>query len=364
VAIRNRALEDMAVDPSVWRGRRVLMTGHTGFKGSWLSLWLKQLGAQVSGFSIGVPTQPSLYEMADVPNGIHSVEGDIRDRSALAAEVRRFEPDIVIHLAAQSTVFGGYSSPLPTFETNVMGTINLVDALQETTTIRAALIITSDKCYRQSSTGQAHVEDDPLGGSDPYSASKACAEIAVAAYRSSFSSAEDRRVPALATARAGNVIGGGDWTENRLVPDLMRAFRAGRAAQVRNPDHVRPWQHVLDPLAGYLQLLERLFKDGEAYAEAWNFGPADSSFVSVGELADRVAALWGNGARWERATGSSPHESPELRVDSSKAMARLDWEPRLDLDACLSWTVEWYRTVAAGGSVRSVTTGQIEKYAG
>jgi CDP-glucose 4,6-dehydratase len=353
----------VAVDPSFWRGRRVLVTGHTGFKGSWLSLWLQRLGAQMSGFAIGIPTKPSLYEMAGVGEGITSVEGDIRDRSRLVAELGKFEPELVIHLAAQSTVLRGYASPVETYETNVMGTINLMDALRQSRSTRAALVITSDKCYRQSSTTRAHSEDDPLGGSDPYSGSKACAEIAAASYRASFFN-QGERLTALATARAGNVLGGGDWSENRIVPDLIRAFRAGETAKVRNPDHVRPWQHVLDPLGGYLRLLERLFREGHDYAEAWNFGPPITSCVSVGELADRVAGLWGKGARWEAVSHSSPRESSQLRVDASKSRARLAWEPRLDLDASLSWTVDWYRTVESGGSARSATMSQIDRYAG
>ena len=357
-------MEDMAIDRSFWSGRRVLLTGHTGFKGSWLSLWLQRLGAKVSGFAIGVPTRPSLFQMASVSDGMDSVEADVRDRAKLVAAVRDFEPEIVIHMAAQSTVLGGYASPVETFETNVMGTVNLVDALRKSGTVRAALVITSDKCYRQTFLTESYREDDPLGGDDPYSASKACAEIAAAAYRSAFLSSEEQRRTALATARAGNVLGGGDWTENRLVPDLISAFRAGKIAHVRNPDHVRPWQHVLDPLAGYLRLVELLFREGASYAEAWNFGPAASSCISVGELADRVAYLWGAGARWDTVSRLSPRESSQLRVDASKSRTRLDWRPRLDLDTCLTWTVEWYKTIDAGGSARSATTGQIERYPG
>ncbi|MBA3739642.1 MAG: CDP-glucose 4,6-dehydratase [Chloroflexi bacterium] len=353
----------MALDTSFWRGRRVLVTGHTGFKGSWLSVWLQALGAQLSGFAIGVPTRPSLYEMAGVHGGIDSVEGDIRDRFALAAEIQRSRPEIVIHMAAQATVLSGYASPVETYETNVMGTINLLDAIRQVGTTRAVLVVTSDKCYLQGSATRPFREDDPLGGGDPYSASKACAEIAAASYRASYFSPNGQRGTALATARAGNVVGGGDWTENRLVPDLIRAFRAGKIAQIRNPEHVRPWQHVLDPLSGYLRLVERLFHEGDEYAEAWNFGPATSSCVSVGEVADRVAALWDQGSRWETVTSTSPRESPQLRVDSGKAISRLAWTPRLDLDRCLRWTVEWYRTVEAGGSARSVTLGQIDSYA-
>lgn len=354
----------MGVDASFWRDRRVLVTGHTGFKGSWLSLWLQRLQARTSGFAIGIPTQPSLYELAEVRRGMDSVEGDIRDRSALASEVRRFQPEIVIHLAAQSTVLRGYASPVETYETNVIGTINLVEAIRQTASARAVLVVTSDKVYRESPTTHAFREDDPLGGTDPYSASKACAEIATASFRASYFSAKGERGTAVATARAGNVVGGGDWTENRLVPDLIQAFRAGRTAQIRNPDQVRPWQHVLDPLSGYLRLVERLFREGDEYAEAWNFGPPTSSCVSVGEVADRVAALWGQGARWETVTNTSPRESPQLRVDSGKSLSMLAWTPRLDLDRCLRWTVEWYRTVEAGGSARAVTLGQIDSYAG
>jgi CDP-glucose 4,6-dehydratase len=342
----------------------VLITGHTGFKGSWLTLWLQNLGAQVTGFANGVPTTPSLYEMATVGEGIASVRGDIRDGAKLAGEVDRVGPEIVVHLAAQSTVLGGYAAPVETYEVNVMGTINLIEALRRSGRVRAALVVTTDKCYRPVMTKHAYREDDALGGSDPYSASKACAEIVAASYRSSFLGTSAQGRVALATARAGNVVGGGDWTENRIVPDLIRAFQAGETARIRNPDHVRPWQHVLDPLAGYLQLLERLFTDGDTHADAWNFGPPDSHCVSVAELADRVASLWGDGARWETVTGTARLESSDLRLDSGKARTHLNWSSRLALDESLRWTVEWYRSVATGVSARAVTTEQINRYVG
>jgi CDP-glucose 4,6-dehydratase len=328
-----------------------------------MSLWLQGMGATLFGFSISVPTKPSLFEAAKIEEGMTSTYGDIRDRSALLRDVRRFEPEIIIHMAAQPTVLRGYAEPLETFETNVIGTVNVLDVLRTMEGIRAALVVTSDKCYRQNSSAVSFQEDDPLGGNDPYSSSKACAEIATAAYRASFFRGLSGST-AIATARAGNVIGGGDWAADRIVPDLVRSFQAGSRAQVRNPNHVRPWQHVLDPVGGYLQLVQRLYRDGANFAQAWNFGPAPESGISVGDLASRVAAHWGDNAQWETTSRANRPEASQLRLDSGKARDELGWSPRLDLDTSVHWTVEWYKEVAGGRSARDATVDQIERYVG
>lgn len=354
----------LAPDPTFWQGCRVFLTGHTGFKGAWLALWLQRLGAAVTGYSADIPTSPSLFELGHVARGMRSVEGDIRDRESLTFAMRQSHPQVVIHFAAQSTVGRGYALPILTYETNVLGTVNVLEAIRETGVARAALIVTSDKCYRgQDGVHAAHREDEALGGLDPYSSSKACAELAVAAYRASYFTGA--HLSSVATARAGNVFGGGDWTLDRLLPDLMRAFGSGKPAQIRNVTHVRPWQHVLDALCGYLLLLERLTGDGARYGEAWNFGPLRHEAVSVAELATRAADLWGEGASWEPGpVPSAPAEVAALALDSSKAAARLGWRPRLDLDTALRWTVEWHKGLSRGISARALTEAQIAAYIG
>jgi CDP-glucose 4,6-dehydratase len=364
-------VEDVAVAKSFWKDRRILLTGHTGFKGSWLSLWLQRLGAEVVGFSVGIPTTPSLFELAEIGSGVRSIIGDVRDKQAVSKAIADAAPELIIHLAAQSIVLRSYEDPLTTFETNVLGTMNVLDAMRTQPTVRAALIVTSDKCYARSQSSAPHTEDDALGGSDPYSSSKACAELVTQAYRTAFFSQSPSRRPVVATARAGNVIGGGDWAPFRIVPDLIRAFEAGEPASVRNPQHVRPWQHVLDPLAGYLVLCEQLLLVGSEFAEAWNFGPAlSASGISVESLVEQMAAVFGNGARWRRAddtiapggTSQMPREREDLRLDPTKAMRRLGWMPRLDTARSIRWTIDWYKEVAAGRSARSVTLRQIEQY--
>ncbi len=361
----------MAVSASFWTRRRVLVTGHTGFKGSWLALWLQQLGAQVIGFSVGVPTSPSLFELADVDSGMQSIIGDVRDQLAVSQVIADAAPDVIVHLAAQAVVLRGYEDPVQTFETNVGGTVNVLEAIRQTPSVRAALIVTSDKCYRPSESSVPHSEDDPLGGTDPYSGSKACAELVTQAYRASYFSDGTRQL-ALATARAGNVIGGGDWTPHRIVPDLIRAFAAGQPVLVRNPQHIRPWQHVLDPLAGYLMLCERLF-DSPGFSEAWNFGPITSGWdVPVALMVEKAAAVWGGGASWQNTDDSSPLEASgrypterrALRLDATKAVQRLGWHPRLDLETSVRWTIEWYQRLNEGRSARKLTLDQIETYAG
>jgi CDP-glucose 4,6-dehydratase len=353
-----------SVDLGFWRGRRVLLTGHTGFKGAWLSLWLQSLGAEVTGFAADVPTQPSLYALANVQDGMQSIEGDIRDPDAIAVAVAKVDPEVVLHMAAQSLVRRSFSAPRETYETNVMGTVNLLDAVRlHGKSVRAVVNVTSDKCYENREWEWGYREHEPMGGFDPYSSSKGCSELITDAFRRSFFAVADG--PRLASARAGNVIGGGDWGEDRLVPDIMRAALAGERVRVRNPNSIRPWQHVLNPLSGYLMLAQTL---GEApeLAEGWNFGPADEDARPVGWIVQRIAARWPDDLRWVQDDGPHPHEARYLKLDSSKARARLGWRPGLDLEATLESIVDWYRELRAGGDMRAVTLRQIEafQYAG
>jgi len=352
------------VTPAFWRGRRVLITGHTGFKGAWLALWLARLGAKVTGYSLPPPTQPSLFELASISSLLAgSVTGDVRDASKLASILKECEADVVFHLAAQSLVRRGYADPVETFSTNVAGTVNVLEAARTVRGLRALVVATTDKCYLNRGDGRAFREDDPLGGEDPYSASKAAAEIAVAAYRKAFFAAPG--ASQLASVRAGNVIGGGDWAADRLIVDLMRAFARNEAARIRYPQATRPWQHVLDALAGYLALAEKLCAPGESHARAWNFGPDAGGAQAVAAIADRAAALWGGGARWEREPGEHPPEAAMLQLDAGLARERLGWRPRLEIAAALQWTVEWYRDIdREPGRARALCEAQIDRYMG
>jgi CDP-glucose 4,6-dehydratase len=349
-----------AVDARFWRDRRVLLTGHTGFKGAWLSLWLQSLGARVTGFSLGVPTDPSLYELAKVGEGMESIEGDVCDPQAVVAAVVAANPEVVIHMAAQSLVRRSFVEPRETYETNVMGTVNVLDGVRlHGGDVRAVVNVTSDKCYENREWEWGYREHEPMGGHDPYSSSKGCAELVTDAFRRSFFSGADG--PRLASARAGNVIGGGDWGEDRLVPDIMRAALAGEQVRVRNPSSIRPWQHVLNPLSGYLVLAQALW-DAPEHAEGWNFGPTDEDARPVGWIVQRIAALWPQELRWVQDDGPHPHEARYLKLDSSKARARLGWRPGLDLEATLQSIVDWYRELHAGGDMHAVTLGQIEAF--
>ena len=347
------------VDPQFWRGRRVLVTGHTGFKGSWLSLWLQSLGAEVTGFSDGVPTQPSLYELARVGTGMESVVGDVRDADAVAAAVAGCKPEIVIHMAAQPLVRRSFAEPRATYETNVMGTVNLLEAVRLDGGVRAVVNVTTDKCYENREWEWGYREDEPMGGHDPYSSSKGAAELVTSAYRRSFFS--DPEGPRLASARAGNVIGGGDWGEDRLVPDLMRAALAGETAQVRNPNSIRPWQHVVNPLSGYLVLAQAIWESPQ-HAGGWNFGPPDEEARPVGWLIDRLASLWPERVRWAVDDGPHPHEANYLKLDSSLARSRLGWRPLVALDLALEETAAWYRELEAEAEMREVTLRQLELF--
>lgn len=340
-------------DAAFWAGRSVLLTGHTGFKGTWLSLWLQQLGARVTGLSDAVPTTPSLHDLARAGDGTEQVVADVRDRDAVRAAVAAAAPSVVLHLAAQPLVRRSYEEPEETFAVNVQGTVNVLDAVRDTGGADAVVVVTSDKCYAPGP--DPHREDDPLGGDDPYSASKAAAELVAAAYRSSFG------LP-LATARAGNVIGGGDWSSDRLVPDAMRALMAGEEVSLRNPAAVRPWQHVLCPLDGYISLAEAVVRDPGTFAGPFNFGPEREDEQPVSAIAERLGALWGGDARIVAQPGEHPPESEVLRIDSAKARERLGWHPAWDLDAALRAIVDWYRAYERGDDLRGVTLAQIEAY--
>ena len=346
-----------------WQDKRVFLTGHTGFKGSWMALWLQRLGARVFGYSLAPPTDPSLYVGAKVADGMEaSTEADVRDQATLQKALSEADPEIVIHMAAQSLVHEGYRRPLETFATNIMGTANLLEAARHSNA-RAVVSVTTDKCYQNNEWDWGYRETDRLGGKDPYSGSKACAELVTAAYRASyFGRGAGSAAAAIATARAGNVIGGGDWSADRLIPDLVRGILEDEPVAIRQPDAVRPWQHVLEPVRGYLQLARRLSEDGPEYDTAWNFGPDDRDCRTVRWVADRIVELWGDSARWELDSVVHPPEATFLRLDCSKAGNRLDWRPRLPLDEALRWTVDWYRAHLRGGDLRTVSVDQIAAY--
>ena len=349
---------------SFWRGRRVFLTGHTGFKGSWLCLWLEALGANVTGYALDPPTQPSLFELAGVVRSLHSIRGDIRDFLGLKAALADARPEVVIHMAAQSVVRRGYEDPIETYSSNVMGTVNLLEAGRRLKHPCVIVNVTSDKCYANREWVWGYREDEPMGGRDPYSSSKGCAELVTTAFQESFFSPAsfDRHGVALASARAGNAIGGGDWTSDQLIPDIVRAFLAGQPCLIRNPSAIRPWQFVLEPLRGYLTLAERLAEDPPRFASSWNFGPVDTDARPVSWIADKLARSWGDHASWVHDSTMHPREAHFLKLDVSKSNACLDWHPVLQLEQALDWIVEWYRAFQAGKDLRACTLAQIERY--
>jgi CDP-glucose 4,6-dehydratase len=346
------------VTPARWQGRRVFITGHTGFKGSWLTLMLSAFGADVTGYALAPPTTPSLFEALNLEADIRHVVDDIRDPVRLAAAMAAYAPDTVFHLAAQPLVRQSYVDPVETYATNVMGTVNILEAVRNTPSVRQVVCVTTDKCYENREWLWSYREDEALGGHDPYSSSKACAEHVTSAYRDSFLREHNVHV---ATARAGNVIGGGDWAENRLVPDFFRAADAGKPVSCRYPAALRPWQHVMEPVTGYVMLAEALMEQGDNVAEAWNFGPSEDDAVEVGWILDRLTALY-CGPGWAQHVGQHPHEAGLLKLDSSKARSRLGWKPRWRLERALEETVAWHRAWREGQDMKRATLSQINRF--
>lgn len=351
-----------------WQGRKVFITGHTGFKGGWLTLWLESLGAQVTGYALPPPTRPSLFEQARIGTRVRSIVGDIRDFAALHQAYGEARPDVVFHLAAQPLVRRSYADPVETFSTNVMGTVHLLEAIRISGRACTVVNVTSDKCYENREWAWGYREHEAMGGHDPYSSSKGCAELVTAAYRRSYFGAErpPQAAVALASARAGNVIGGGDWADDRLIPDCVRHLGARRPIPIRNPGAVRPWQHVLDPLRGYLVLAERLAECGSsaggAYAQAWNFGPLDSEVQPVSSVVEEFIRCWGGGASWKTLTEEGVHEAHVLKLDSSLARMKLGWRPRLALRESVRLAAEWYLRTAEGEDAAVVTREHISRY--
>jgi len=347
------------VNRDFWQGKRVLLTGHTGFKGGWIALWLQQMGARVTGFALPAPTEPSLFHTADVAGGMISVIGDIRDYETISDCVSACSPEVVFHMAAQPLVRLSYEIPVDTYATNVMGTVHLLEAIRHTSDVRAIVNITSDKCYENHEQLQGYREDDALGGHDPYSNSKGCAELVTLSYRRSFFSRGDC---ALASVRAGNVIGGGDWASDRLIPDILRSFEKGETAEIRNPHAIRPWQHVLEPLSGYLELAEHLYQHGQSYAEAWNFGPNAADEQPVRTIVEQLVNYWGESASWRQDDNPHPHEASYLKLDCRKARQRLDWQPVWTLEQVLQRIISWHKAWLNGENVRDHTLMEIMDY--
>jgi len=351
------------MNSSFWKNKKVLLTGHTGFKGSWLSLWLKRLNVDLIGFSNSVPTKPSLFELAGIEETITSITGDISDPSQISDVVKKYNPDIIIHMAAQSLVLKSYDYPLETFSTNTMGTVNLLDAIRKVDTPKVVLNVTSDKCYENKELGIKFKEDDPMGGLDPYSSSKGCAELVTSAFRNSFFNIDDfdRHHVAIASVRAGNVIGGGDWAEDRLIPDIFKNILVNKPIKIRNPGSIRPWQFILDALYGYLLLIEKLWDDGIKYSGAWNFGSIEDA-RTVSWITKKLSELWDVNIDWEFEKKDHKHEAKYLELDCSKSSRMLDWKPKMDLSMTLEWIVNWYKQYQQKNDIRLFTEKQIEKY--
>ena len=357
-------MEEVVMSPAFWQGKRVLLTGHTGFKGSWLSLWLQSMGANVIGYALAPPTSPSLFNVARVEQGMTSIIGDIRDLAHLRTVFAEYQPEIVIHMAAQALVRYSYVEPVETYSTNVMGTVNLLEAMRGASSVKAVVNVTSDKCYENREWTWGYRENEAMGGFDPYSNSKGCAELVTAAYRNSFFHPEKYQTHGVASAsgRAGNVIGGGDWAEDRLIPDMMRAITQGQPIYIRNPDSIRPWQHVLEPLSGYLSLAQKLYEEGPSFAEGWNFGPNDDDAKPVKWIIDKLTNTWGEGANWQLDGGDHPHEAHYLKLDCSKAKARLHWQPRWKLATAIDNICTWHKAYLAGSDMHTMCHHQIQQY--
>jgi len=362
--INNEQARKKMINKNFWKDKRVFLTGHTGFKGAWLSLWLNLLGAKVTGYALNPPTNPSLFKLCKIEELVTSVIGDIRDLENLQKALFKAKPDIVIHMAAQPLVRDSYKNPVDTYSTNVMGTVNLLEAVRICKTVRAFINVTTDKCYENKERAAGYCEDEPLGGYDPYSSSKACSEIVTAAYRNSFFNPKEYSAHGvgIATARAGNVVGGGDWAQDRLIPDFVRAILSNKKITIRNPKAIRPWQHVLEPLFGYLLLAEKLYENGAKYSQAWNFGSDEKDSRSVLWIVKKLCFKWGEAASYEIDKGKHPHEAHYLKLDCTKVKKRLDWNPKWDLEKALDKIVEWTRAYKERKDLRRVCYNQIELY--
>lgn len=355
----------MTVDSAFWRGRRVFMTGHTGFKGTWLSLWLGKMGAHVTGYSLAEPvSSPNMFDLTHAASAMTNLQGDIRDLPALENAIINAKPELIIHMAAQALVRASYEDPIGNYATNVMGTVHVLDAARRCKSVRAILVVTSDKCYENREQMQGYSEADAMGGYDPYSSSKGCAELVASAYRRSYFNPQKyaEHGVALATARAGNVIGGGDWAQDRLVPDAIRAFIKGETVEVRSPTAIRPWQHVLEPLSGYLQLSQQLLGDNAAaFAEGWNFGPHEESEQPVEHILDLLTGKWGPDAQWRKTPDvANLHEAHYLKLDCTKAHEQLKWQPSFRLEQALELTADWYKAYQNKNDLRALTLAQID----
>ncbi|MDP2420239.1 CDP-glucose 4,6-dehydratase [Sediminibacterium sp.] len=348
------------VHPDFWSGKKVFITGHTGFKGSWLSLWLQSIGAKVKGFALEPPTNPSLFNEAKVASGMISEIGNINELGLLKKSMADFNPDVLIHMAAQPLVRLSYQQPIETYMTNVIGTANVLEAARSCANLKAIVSVTTDKCYENKEWAWGYRENEPMGGHDPYSSSKGCAELVTAAYRSSFFNGTN--TANLASARAGNVIGGGDWAEDRLIPDILKAFEKKEPVIVRNPLATRPWQHVLEPLSGYLVLAQHLYSEGESFAEGWNFGPKDEDCKSVSWILDKMVSKWGHGASWELDKNNNPHEAGYLKLDCSKAATKLHWHPSWNLEYTLDSIINWYQNWLSGKNMQENCLQEIITY--
>jgi CDP-glucose 4,6-dehydratase len=350
------------VDPSFWREKKVFLTGHTGFKGSWLSLWLASMGASVTGYALTPNTVPNLFDVLAIDSLIENSHiSDIRDLASLQKAMSDAKPDVVIHMAAQPLVRYSYLNPVETYATNVMGTVHVLESARSIDSVRATVIVTTDKCYENKEWVWGYRENEPMGGYDPYSNSKGCAELVTSAYRKSYFSSPNS-TNSVASARAGNVIGGGDWSEDRLIPDAIKAFEANLPLMIRNPLATRPWQHVLEPLSGYLVLAQALYTQGFAYASGWNFGPSDADNRSVQEVVDLIIAEWGAPAHWEKDGADQPHEANLLKLDCSKAHSQLDWHPKWNLELATKKIVEWQKAFQLKKSMQEITLAQINQY--
>jgi CDP-glucose 4,6-dehydratase len=348
------------VNSSFWRGKKVFITGHTGFKGTWLTLWLLEMGAIVNGYSLEPNTKPSLFVECDIQENMKSEIGDIRNLSQLTKSILNFNPDVIFHMAAQPLVRFSYIEPVLTFETNVMGTVNVLEAARKCKNLQAIVSVTTDKCYENKEWIWGYRENEPMGGKDPYSSSKGCAELVTAAYRTSYFNNID--TPNIASVRAGNVIGGGDWAIDRLIPDILKSFEKSIPVIIRNPNAIRPWQHVLEPLSGYLVLAEHLFESGNDYSEGWNFGPKDGDSKTVSWILDSMVKKWGNGASWQLSEDGNPHEANFLKLDCSKAAMKLNWQPKWDLDYTLDLIINWHRNYLEGNNTKKQCLIEINKY--